>query len=132
MTTRTKYFRAREPALSEFELLCKARKLVEGEIISDLIETFLRENRSQATLPSFPHERTRELSAVFDRASVMLAQSELERILALLEANRDDEERRHTFQLDLARALKVVEPVYHRTHDVKLAKLLTEAEAKLA
>lgn len=110
--------------------MCKARGLREGEVISDLIDGFLKENEGQATLASFPHEH-KDLEGLFDKASLMLARSELERILSLLELNQGDPERRSAFQLDLAKALRVVEPVYRRTHDSRLGDLLVQAEAKL-
>ena len=107
------------------------RMLLEGEVISDLVDRFLKENEQQATLALFPHEAKSGVEGLFDRASVMLARSELERILSLVELNRDDPERKAEFQLDLARALKVVEPVYHRTHDQKLGELLKQTEEAL-
>jgi len=130
MNARSKYFRGREPILTEFEILCKARGLKQGEIISDMIEKFVRENRTQTTLTGFPHERN-PITGVFDKASVLVACSELERLLNLVEANDPDRERKVTFQLELAKALRVIEPVYRRTRDPKLGELLAQAEARL-
>jgi len=109
---------------------CKARGLKEGEVICEFIDGFLKENEGQTTLATFPHER-KDLEGLFDKASVMLTRRELERILSLLELNQGDPERRNEFQLDLAKALRLVEPVYRRTHDSKLGDLLAQAEAKL-
>jgi hypothetical protein len=38
---------------------------------------------------------------------------------------------KYTFQLDMLRALKVAEPIYHRTRDEALSKLLQRAEVVL-
>jgi hypothetical protein len=60
-----------------------------------------------------------------------VARSELERLLSLVESNDADRERKVTFQLELAKALRVIEPVYRRTRDSRLGSLLEQADARL-
>jgi hypothetical protein len=127
MTSRMKYFRGRDPALGEFELFCKAHGLKQGEIISDLIDRFLKENERQQTLDAYPR-RQDPAGRVFEYAALVGAKSELERVLELMESNPDFKQ---TFQVDMLRALKVAEPIFHRTRDSGLSKLLERAEVIL-
>lgn len=122
--TRTKYFKGREPTLTDFEIFCKSHGLRQSEVVNDLIARFLKENERQQTLDAFP-KREDPVTRVFELASLAAARSELTRILELVESNLEN---RHTFQLDMLRALKVAEPIYLRTRDVDLARLLQRAE----
>jgi hypothetical protein len=61
---------------------------------------------------------------VLELPSLVAARSELTRILELAESNLEN---RCTFQLDMLRALKVAEPIYLRTKDSNLGKLLQRA-----
>jgi hypothetical protein len=83
----------------------------------------LKENEQQ-TFDAFP-KREDPATRVFELASLVAARSELTRILELVESNLEN---RCTFQLDMLRALKVAEPIYLRTKDSDLAKLLQRAE----
>ena len=67
--------------------------------------------------------------AVFQKAEVLVAKEELTRLLAVFDTA--PEHSRHEIQLDLARALKAIQPVYVKTRDPELAQLLAQAEAKL-
>ena len=126
MTSRMKYFRGRDPALREFELFCKAHTLKQGDILSDLIDRFLKENEKQQTLDAYPKSQD-PATRVFEYAALLGAKSELERVVELMESSPD----KYTFQLDMLRALKVAEPIYHRTRDEALSKLLQRAEVVL-
>jgi hypothetical protein len=93
-----------------------------------LIAQFLKENdKGQTTLAGFPQE-TRRLP-IFERAAVVAARSELSRTLECIE--RAPPENKRLFQEDLAKALRFVEPVYIRTKDAELHKLLQQAEKAL-
>jgi mannose-6-phosphate isomerase class I len=122
-----KYFRGRDPALRGFELFCKSHNLSQGEIISDLIDRFLKENDAQQTLDAYP-KRYDPATRVFEYAALVGAKSELERVVELMEQNPDTKE---SFQVDMLRALKIAEPIYHRTRDQGLSKLLQRAELAL-
>ena len=67
--------------------------------------------------------------AVFQKAEVLVAKEELTRLLAVFDTAPEGS--RHEIQLDLARALKTVQPVYVKTRDPELAELLAQAERRL-
>lgn len=66
--------------------------------------------------------------AIFDKAALVAARSELARVLDLIERNQD---RKELFQLDLVKALRVVEPIYKKTGDPRLGELLMKTETHL-
>jgi len=127
MNSRSKYFKGREPTLTEFEIFCKSHRLDQSEIVNDLIGRFLKENQQQQTLDAYP-KRLDPPARVFELASLIGARSELERVLDLMGSNAEN---KRTFQVDMLRALRVAEPIYLRTRDVELAKLLERAEVVL-
>ncbi len=95
-----------------------------------MVAEFLKENEGQTKLAGFPHQEN-ITESVFNKASLFLAREELGRLIGLIENNADDESRRRTFQLDLAKALRFVEPVYRRTRDDRLTQLMKRAESSL-
>jgi hypothetical protein len=96
--------------------------------LNALISQFLKDNdKGQTTLQGFPREPER--LPIFERAAVVAARSELARILDNIE--RAPTENKRLFQEDLARALRIIEPVYMRTKDAELQKLLHQAEKAL-
>jgi len=127
MNARSKYFKGREPNLSDFELFCKAHRLDQSDIINSLIDKFLKENECQQTLDAYP-KRQDPAGRVFEYAALVGAKSELARVLELMESNPDIKE---SFQVDMLRALKIAEPIFHRTRDPRLSKLLERAEVVL-
>jgi len=68
--------------------------------------------------------------SVFQKAEVLCARHELERILGVLNDISDEKDRVDT-QLELARALKTIQPVFVKSRDEELARLLQVAEVKL-
>jgi hypothetical protein len=68
--------------------------------------------------------------AVFQKADLLLAKRELHRHLDILPDIKDPDSRRET-QLELAKALKVIQPVFVKTRDPELAELLKQAEQAL-
>jgi len=68
--------------------------------------------------------------AVFQKAEVLLAKEELQRLLGIL-PDITDPDTRHDTQLELARALKVIQPVFVKTRDPELAELLQQADEAL-
>ena len=125
---RTKYYQGQEPEIMQFEDLCYSRRLRQSDIINALISQVLKENdKDQTTLQGFPHEHER--LPIFERAAVVAARSELARTLENIE--RAPPENKRLFQEDLAKALRLIEPVYIRTKDAELHKLLQQAEKAL-
>lgn len=64
---------------------------------------------------------------VFQKAEVLVAKEELERLLGVIDCVQDPKYRKET-QLELARALRMIQPVYVTTRGPELAKLLAEAK----
>ena len=67
--------------------------------------------------------------AVFQKAEILVAKEELRRLLDNLD--RCNPEYRTEIQVELARALKRIHPIYVKTRDSDLQQLLTNAEEKL-
>ena len=67
--------------------------------------------------------------AVFQKAEVLLAKEELRRVIENLE--RGNPEYRHDLQLEMAKALKWIQPIYHKTKDLELFQLLQSVEEHL-
>jgi hypothetical protein len=68
--------------------------------------------------------------AVFQKAELLLAKEQLRRFVDILPDIQDPASKRET-QLELAKALKVIQPVFVKTHDPELASLLKQAEQAL-
>ena len=68
--------------------------------------------------------------AVFQKAEVMVAKEELQRLLGVLESVKDPEYKRET-QLELAKALRMFRPVCTQTRDPELLELLDQVEKQL-
>ena len=68
--------------------------------------------------------------AVFQKAEVMVAKEELQRLLGVLQSVRDPEYKRET-QLELAKALRMFKPVCTQTRDPELLELLDQVEKQL-
>lgn len=64
---------------------------------------------------------------VFQKAEVLVAKEELERLLGVLDSVQDPKYRKET-QLELARALRMIQPVFIKTRDPELAELLRRAQ----
>jgi hypothetical protein len=67
--------------------------------------------------------------AVFQRAEILVAREELARLLGNLD--RCNPEYRHEIQLELAKVLKRIQPIYVKTRDPNLQQLLKSAEEDL-
>lgn len=68
--------------------------------------------------------------AVFQKAEVMVAKEELQRLLGVLESVKDPEYKRET-QLELTKALRMFRPVCTQTRDPELLELLAQIEKRL-
>jgi hypothetical protein len=122
-----KYFRLSQELVTKFELFCKVHGLREGDTVGDLIKKFLRENEGQHTLDAFPKKQDPAL-AVFEKARILEARDQL---LWIVETLEKEPGKRQEIQLDLVRALKIVEPLYIKTRDPELSKLLERIQLTL-
>jgi hypothetical protein len=68
--------------------------------------------------------------AVFQKAEVLLAKEELRRVIENYE--RGNAEYRHELQLEMAKALKWIQPIYNKTRDSELLQLLQMVEEHLS
>jgi len=68
--------------------------------------------------------------AVFQKAEILLAKEELRRVIGNYE--RGNPEYHHDLQLEMARALRWIQPIYNRTRDLELRELLQMVEKYLA
>ena len=67
--------------------------------------------------------------AVFQKAEVLLAKEELLRVLGNFE--RGNPEYQHELQLEIAKALKWIQPIYNKTKDQALLQLLQKVQEHL-
>ena len=67
--------------------------------------------------------------AVFQKAEILLAREELRRVMGNFE--RGNPEYRHELQLEIAKALKWIQPIYNKTKDSELLQLLQMVEDRL-
>jgi hypothetical protein len=68
--------------------------------------------------------------AVFQKAEILLAKEELRRVVENFE--RGNPEYRHELQLEMAKALKWIQPIYNKTRDSELLQLLQMVEEHLS
>ena len=91
--------------LTKFEILCKSHDLDQSDVLNDLVGRFLEENRPQTTLSSFRHDQDDGYGRIFDKASLFLTRTELERLLGLPDFRETDNESKPTFQALVLSAL---------------------------
>jgi hypothetical protein len=134
-----KHFRIPASLDADFVKIAKILGLKQGEAAEIALREWIKGNRDEAQkrldmyaekgiVINTPQPVTVNV-AVFQKAEVLVAKEELTRLLAVF--NVAPEQSRHEIQLDLARALKTIQPVYVKTRDPELAELLAQAETKL-
>ena len=126
---KVKWFRAPEDLLFDFEMFCKYRGLHQSETICDLISKYLSDNvrNDQQTLTAYPKKHD-PIIALFDQGKLIEARKQLVWIADLLEK---EPAKLEEIQLDLARGLRMAEPIYVRTRDPELWKLLERIRVSL-
>ena len=132
-----KIFRLPRDLAGEFEKLCTILGISEREAGEQAIRSWMKASRDEAQkkLDLYAEKGITIIQpatvniAVFQKADVMLAKEEVVRLLSVL-AGAPAESRRE-FQLQLAQALKRVQPVYVRTRDPGLQQLMEDAERSL-
>ena len=100
----------------------------------------LEENEKQAKLDSFVKAENGAVIniiqpetvpiAVFQKAELVVAREELQRLLGILERTQDSQFK-HETKVQLAQALKKFEPIYRHTRDPELEALMKKVEETL-
>jgi hypothetical protein len=126
--------------IAEFKRNAKALGLKEWEAAENAVREWNQRHRDEAQkrldmyaergiIFNAPESVTVNVT-VFQKADLLLAKRELHRHLDILPDIKDPDSRRET-QLELAKALKVIQPVFVKTRDPELAELLKQAEQAL-
>jgi len=121
----------------EFEGICTLLGVSEREAAEQAIRVWVKQNRddAQKRLDLYAEKGITIIEpqtvniAVFQRAEVLVAKEELQRLLGNLE--RCNPEYRSEIQLELARAVGKIQPVYVRTKDPELSELLNRVQERL-
>jgi hypothetical protein len=132
-----KIFRSPRDLAAEFEKLCTLLTLSEREAAELAIRTWVKANRDEAQkkLDLYAERGITIIEpqtvniAVFQRAEILVAKEELTRLLGNMD--RCNPEYRPEIQLELAKALKRIQPIYIKTRDPELQELLRSAEERL-
>jgi len=133
-----KNFRLPERLVHEFEQRCARLGLKQKEAAKKALSDWLNATSTQVPLPTyFPHETKVTIVqpqtvniAVFQKAELIVAREELQRLLGILERNQDPQFK-HETKVQLAQALKKFEPIYRQTRDPELEALIRKVEGAL-
>jgi len=125
-----KIFRLPRDLAAEFERLCTLLALSEREAAELAIRSWVKANRDEAQkkLDLYAERGITIVEpqavniAVFQKAEILLAKEELKRVMENFE--QGNPEYRHELQLEMAKALKWIQPVYAKTRDPELLELL--------
>jgi len=133
-----KNFELPERLVQEFKQRCLSLGLKQREAVEKAISDWLNATSTQVPLPTyFPHEtkvtilqpQTVDI-AVFQKAELVVAREELQRLLGILERTQDAQFK-HETKVQLAQALKRFEPIYRQTRDLELEALIRKVEETL-
>jgi hypothetical protein len=134
------HYKVSASVLADLKRTAKLLGLKEWEATETALREWVQHNRDEAqkrldmyaekgVVINLP-EMVQINVAVFQKAEVMVAKEELQRLLSILPDVKDPASRRET-QLELAKTLKVIQPVFVKTRDPELAELLKQAEQAL-
>jgi len=136
----SKYFKLPEELKRRFEYLLDCFHLSATDILTPMIQRWVEENEKQIRLDSFVKaENGTTINiiqpetvhiAVFQKAELVVAREELQRLLGILERT-EDSQFKHETKVQLAQALKKFEPIYHQTRDPELEALIRQVEETL-
>lgn len=137
MERKQKNFKVRRDIAGEFARVCEILGLDEYEAAELALQDWVKKHHDEAQkkLDLYAERGITIIEphtvniAVFQKAEVLLAKEELRRVIENLE--RGNPEYRHELQLEMAKALKWIQPVYNRTKDVELLQLLNLVEERL-
>jgi len=136
----SKYFKLPEELKRRFEYLRDCFHLSATDILTTMIQRWVEENEKQIRLDSFVkaengttiniiHPETVHI-AVFQKAELVVAREELQRLLGILQRAQDSQFK-HETKVQLAQALKKFEPIYRHTRDPELEALIRQVEERL-
>jgi len=137
---RDMHYKVSASVLAHLKRTAKLLGLKEWEAAETALREWVQRNRDEAqkrldmyaekgVVINTPESVTVNV-AVFQKTEVLVVKEELERLLGVLDSVQDPQYRKET-RLELARALKMIQPVYVKTRDHALAELLKQAEAAL-
>ena len=132
-----KNFRLRATIVADFEKTSSILGLHEYEAAEMALQEWIRSHHDEAQkkLDLYAERGNTIIEpqtvniAVFQKAEVLLAKEELHRVIENLE--RGNPEYRHELQLEMAKALKWIQPIYNKTKDAELLQLLRAIEKNL-
>jgi hypothetical protein len=132
-----KIFRLPRDLVAEFEKLCTLLALSEREAAEVAIRNWVKANRNEAQkkLDLYAEKGITIIEpqtvniAIFQRAEILLAKEELQRVIENL--RRGNPEYHHELQLEMAKALKWIQPIYAKTKDPELLQLLQKVAEHL-
>jgi len=127
-----------EKLACEFEQRCLRLGLKQKEAVEKALSDWLKATSTQVPLPTyFPHETNVTILHpqnvnidVFQKAELVVAREELQRLLGILERTQDLQFK-HETKVQLAQALKKFEPIYRQTRDPELEALIRQVEETL-
>jgi hypothetical protein len=137
MERKQKNFKVRSDIAGEFAKVCEILGLDEYEAAEMALQDWVKRHcdEAQKKLDLYAERGITIIEpqtvniAVFQKAEILLAKEELTRLLTNLECG--NVEYHHEMQLELAEALKKIQPVYARTRDPELLSLLRNAEQRM-
>ena len=137
----SKYFKLPEELKLRFELLLGYFHLSASDVLTPMVQRWVEANEKQAKLDSFVKAEAGATTiniiqpetvhiAVFQKAELVVAREELQRLLGILERTQDPQFK-HETKIQLAQALKKFEPIYRQTRDPELEALIKKVEDTL-
>lgn len=132
-----KHFRLRRDLVAEFKHTATLLGFSEAQAADIALTEWVKKNRDEAQkkLDLYAERGVTIIDpitvniAVFQKAELLVAKEELTKLLGNLE--HGNPEYRREMQLDLAQALKKIQPVYVKTRDPELLLLLKNVEEHL-
>ena len=133
-----KNFKLPENLTREFEERCARLGLEQNQAAEKALSDWLKATSTQVPLSTyFRHETNVTIVqpetvniAIFQKAELVVAREELQRLLGILERTRDPQFK-HETKVQLAQALKKFEPIYRQTRDPELEALIRQVEETL-
>jgi len=128
----SKHFKINRELKRRFEALCKALGIPEYQVLNRLIDTWVKENKSQVRLDSFVPEATTvtihaQTVSIDQRFEVQMIKLEMEKALDLVTRVPDNWE----FKEQLLKAAIKAGRVYRQTRDPELEALIKKVEETL-
>jgi hypothetical protein len=137
MERKQKNFKVRRDIAGEFARVCEILGLDEYEAAELALHEWVKKHHDEAQkkLDLYAERGITIIEpqtvnvAVFQKAEVLLAKEELQRVIENFE--RGNPEYRRELQLEMAKALKWIQPIYNKTKDAELFQLLRAIEKNL-